>query len=128
MHTIDVDFDVFKTLTNLRENEAMTYNDAIRRLLSLPPTPTPARQPDAAGDWITKGVRFPSGTELRAPYRGQMVLAKVSDGALVLNGKRFTSPSGAAVSITGGPVNGWTFWEFRTPGTSTWRSINSMRK
>lgn len=128
MHTIDVDFDVFKALTNLRESEDITYNDVLRKLLSLPLKTLPLRQSSAAGDWVTKGVRFPAGTEFRAPYKGQMMFAKVEDGALHLNGKTFTSPSGAAMTITGGPVNGWTFWECRTPGSGAWCSINSLRK
>jgi hypothetical protein len=128
MHAIDVDFDVFKALTNLRVSEDVTYNDVLRKLLNLSVKPASPQPPSGAGDWIAKGVRFPAGTEFRAPYKGQMVSAKVAEGALHLNGKRFTSPSGAAVAITGGPVNGWTFWECRLPGSASWRSINSMRK
>ena len=36
MHTIEIEFDVFKALTNLRESETVTYNEVIRRLLNLP--------------------------------------------------------------------------------------------
>ena len=35
MH-IEIDFDVFKTLTSLRESETDSYNSVLRRLLSLP--------------------------------------------------------------------------------------------
>ncbi|MGH8111143.1 MAG: DUF4357 domain-containing protein [Rhodanobacteraceae bacterium] len=128
MHTIDVDFDVFKALTSLRDSEDVSYNDVLRRLLSLPVKPSMTRQVADARDWLTKGVRFPSGTEFRAPYKGQLIEARVENGALHLNGKNFTSPSGAAMTITGGPVNGWTFWECRTPGSASWRSINALRK
>ena len=65
---------------------------------------------------ISKGVRFPQGTQFRASYKGQTHLAEVENGALQLNGKRYASPSAAAMSITRVPANGWTFWECRIPG------------
>jgi hypothetical protein len=79
------------------------------------------------GDWLTKGVRFPLGTEFRANYKGQIYHGKVEDGNLVVNNKRFDSPSAAAREITGKSVNGWTFWESRMPGASKWQMITSLR-
>lgn len=132
MRTIEVDFDVFKALTLRRPTESVTENDALRELLGLPPARhaamTPAAGGPAPGDWIAKGVRFPAGTEFRANYKGQTWLARVEGGALVLNGKRFDTPSAAAMSITGNPVNGWTFWECRLPGQVSWRMIKALRK
>ena len=130
MYAIDVDFDVYKQLTLRRETESVTYNDVIRELLGLDRNKErPARQSaDAVGDWVTKGVRFPAGTEFRAAYKGQQVSGRVDGGALFVNGKRFDSPSAAAVSITGGPVNGWRFWECRLPGKSSWRLIETLRE
>ncbi|MBI4205359.1 MAG: DUF2924 domain-containing protein [Betaproteobacteria bacterium] len=81
-----------------------------------------------SGDWIAKGVRFPAGTEFRAHHKGQTYLARVESGALVLNGKRYDSPSAAAVSITGSAVNGWRFWEGRLPGEASWKMIESLRR
>lgn len=131
MRTIEVDFDVFKALTLRRPSESVTENDVLRQLLGLPPTKhavaTTAGGP-APGDWVTKGVRFPAGTELRASYKGQTHLARIESGALVLNGQRFDTPSAAAMSITGNPVNGWTFWECRLPGQASWRMIKALRK
>ena len=72
-------------------------------------------------------MRFPAGTELRAKYKGRTYLASVENGALVLNGERFDSPSAAAMSITGKPVNGWTFWEGRPPGKTSWQIIKALR-
>jgi len=130
MHTIAVDFDVFKALTLRRASEDVTENDVLRELLGLPskrePT-APAPRP-GAGDWTIKGVRFPAGTEFRAYYKGQTYLGRVEGGALVLNGKRFDSPSAAAVSITGNPVNGWHFWQCRLPGEASWKMIKALRK
>jgi hypothetical protein len=129
MPNIEVDFEVFKALIARRPSEEVTENDVLRQLLRLPPKSDAATNPEhaAPGDWIIKGVRFPTGTELRATYKGQTYLARVVDGGLVLNGKRFESPSAAAVSITKNPVNGWTFWESRVPGQGKWTLLRELR-
>lgn len=133
MYTIDVDFEVYKQLTVRRATEDVTYNDVIRELLGLAlsaPIPRVERaNGQSPGDWVAKGVRFPAGTDFRANYKGQVHAARVEGGALVLsNGKRFDSPSAAAVSITGSAVNGWRFWECRLPGKSSWQLIESLRR
>jgi hypothetical protein len=76
---------------------------------------------------MVKGVKFPHGTEFRATYKGQIFNGVVEDGALAVNGKRFSSPSAAAVAITGNPVNGWIFWECKMPGQTKWKTIKSYR-
>lgn len=131
MRSIEVDFDVFKALTTRRPSEEVSENDVLRELLGLPARrkqSAPASTSPAPGDWITKGVRFPTGTEFRASYKGQTYLARVEAGALVLNGKRFDSPSAAAISITKNPVNGWHFWQCRLPGEAGWKMIKALRK
>ena len=130
MPTIEVDFEVFKALTARRPAEDVTENDVLRQLLRLPPRTSPAEQSDSPGpeDWVTKGVRLPAGTELRATYKGQTYLARITSGALVFDGKRFNSPSAAAMAITRNPVNGWTFWECRLPGQGRWRSLKELRR
>ena len=129
MTSIDVDFDVFKALTAKRAHEGVSYNDVLREVLKLGPAQAAAKANGAgpSTDWVTKGVRFPAGTEFRAKYKGETYSAIVRDGALVLNGKRYTSPSAAAVSITSGSVNGWRFWECRMPGATGWRAIVGMK-
>ncbi|MFZ2540477.1 MAG: DUF2924 domain-containing protein [Gallionella sp.] len=126
MATIDVDFEVFKELTVRRRSEEMTENEVLREILGLTKhTGTPNNKAMAADiggvAWVSKGVSFPHGTEFRANYKGQQFSAIVKNGALVMNGKRFTSPSAAAVAITGNPVNGWRFWECLLPGNSKWK-------
>ncbi len=130
MKTIDVDFDVYKALTLRRPSEDVTENDVLRELLGLPRSSksTNAANTPAPGDWVTKGVRFPAGTEFRASYKGQTYLGRVEGGALVLNGERFDTPSAAAMSITKNPVNGWTFWECRVPGRASWQILKALRK
>ncbi len=102
----------------------------LRELLGLPrkgagPRKNSAPAPD---DWITKGVRLPAGTELRATYKGKTYLARVNAGALVMGGQRFDSPSAAAMKITAHPVNGWTFWECRLPGQGGWQVLKALRR
>lgn len=131
MRTIEVDFDVYKALMMRRPTEDVSENDVLRELLQLSRVKAgaaPATEGPAPGDWITKGVRFPAGTEFRAHYKGQTHLGRVEAGALMLNGKPYDSPSSAAVSITGSSVNGWRFWEARLPGEAGWKMIESLRR
>lgn len=132
MTNIDIDFDVFKALTAKRSSESTSYNDVLRDILGLgkpkqPLPPTPLNGTVVGGDWVTKGVRFPAGTEFRANHKGQTHLAKVENGALLLDGQRFDTPSSAAMFITKNSVNGWTFWECRLPNKS-WQLITALRK
>jgi len=130
MRTIEVDFDVFKALTMRRPSENVTENDILREMLGLTLKRQSTSSPNtpAPGDWVTKGVRFPAGTEFRAHYKGQTFIGRVEKGALVLNGKPFDSPSAAAVSITANPVNGWHFWQCRLPGQTSWQMLKTLRK
>jgi predicted CopG family antitoxin len=138
MHTIEIDFDVFKKLTNMRETEHVTYNDVLRRVLGLKSGASAdtildraSGQEDArgsSGSWTTKGVTFPATTEFRATHRGKPISGRVEAGALVVNGKRYETPSAAAVAVTETSVNGWKFWECRLPGSSSWQLIASMRR
>jgi hypothetical protein len=107
----------------------MTENDVLRQLLNLKGrAPVPRTKDPTHDDWVTKGVALSAGSELRARYKGQTHLARVDAGALLLNGERFESPSAAAMHITHSPVNGWTFWEYRTPGHQRWQVLKSLRQ
>jgi hypothetical protein len=131
--SIDIDFDVYKELTVRRKTHDMTENDVLREMLGLGRA-KPKVQSNGAGQesagvpWVWKGVSFPHGTELRAEYSGRTYYAKVEDGALVYEGKRFKSPSPAATAVTGNPLNGWKFWECKMPGKNRWVLINKLRK
>jgi hypothetical protein len=130
MPVIEIDFDVFKALTARRPAEKVTENDVLRELLKLPPKDAaPASSNGAApGDWVTKGVRFPAGTQFRASYKGQIYLAHVEGGCLKHDGKAFDSPSKAAMAITKKTANGWLFWQCQMPGKSSWQTIKTLRK
>lgn len=127
MATIEIDFDVYKALTARRESEQESYNDVLRDLLGLPPKKAHTPSENRKGDWITKGVRFPTETEFRARYKGTIYEAKVEDGSLVMNGRKYGSPSAAAGAITHTFVNGWIFWECRFPEDTLWRAIKTLR-
>lgn len=129
MKTIEIDFDVFKEITLRRTTEEVSHNDVLRELFGLEPKNSGDVSVATAGKpWVTKGVEFPHGTEFKAIYKGQIFHATVEDGALVLNGNRFSSPSSAAISITGNSVNGWIFWECRLPGNESWQIMKKYRK
>lgn len=131
--TIEIDFDVFKALTARRETPAVTDNDVIRELLGLESRSHASGSPNGTAhsngtSWVCKGVTFPHGTEFRMTYKGQMYQARAEEGALVYKGERFTSPSPAAMKITGTQVNGWKHWECKLPDSGRWVPISELRK
>ena len=127
MRTIEIDFDVFKEITVRRKNEDITPNDILRELFGLEPRQNSITQKVQSGKpWVAKGVIFPHGTDFRASYKGQMYYARVDDGYLILNDKKFSFPSPAATEITGNSVDGWRFWECKLPGKQNWQSINTL--
>ena len=130
MQSIDIDFDVFKALTNRRTTEEETYNDVLRKLLNLG-TQSPAEKSlltHSNGGWVTKGIYFPNGTEFKSTYKGRNYTAQIKEGAFYYNDKKYGSPSAAAIAITDNSVNGWIFWECRFPGQSQWRSLKSVKE
>ena len=138
MQSVEVDFQVFKALTNLRQSETHTYNEVIRDLLGL--EKTLGRQmaekfggipkvlgPSAETGFYSRGLLLPNGTELRARYKGQIFSARIENGEwLDQSGKAQLSPSGAAHSVTGTNVNGWRFWEAKRPSDSIWRKLDAI--
>ena len=131
MKSIEIDFDVEKALFLRRSSEEVSYNDVLRDLLGLGTKKNSPASTDTTagqGDWVSKGVHFPSGTAFRATYKGKTYYGKVEDGALVVENKRYDSPSSAAVAITGNMVNGWIFWECQLPGRPSWQMIKSLRE
>lgn len=129
MVAIDVDFEVFKQLTVRRRAETVTENEVIRELLGLAQTNNERGSASSTGmAWVSKGVSFAHGTEFRATYKGKQYTGTVKNGALVVNGKRYSSPSAAAVAITRNPVSGWRFWECLPPGATKWKLIADLRR
>ena len=130
MATIDIDFEVFKALTNERDTEETTYNTVLRKLLKLPmvPTAVPATGMGAPKKaWTWKATTLPHGTQLKAEYKGQEYLAQIVDGQWLQDGHTHGSPSAAASAITGSGVNGWWFWLAKKPGEAGWTALAKLR-
>jgi hypothetical protein len=132
MQSIEIDFEVYKALTALRQSETDNYNSVLRRVLKLPVGPEEKSSDlpkTAERPWISKGVTFPGGTLLRAPYKGAVHNAMISAGKLVVDGIGIsTSLSHAARLITNTAVDGWAFWDVKRPEDMAWRSAKSLRE
>ena len=142
MKTIEIDFEVFKGLTAELRSEADTYNDVIRRLLSLPDTqadalpgeidipglPAVATNPSqASGIWLSN-VFFPNGTVFRATYKGRTHRAQIRNSQWIDElGQVRTSPSDAASAISRTNVNGWRFWFVRRPHDDDWQRMDVLK-
>jgi len=130
MRTIEIDFEVYKALMLRRKSEEVSFNDVLRDLLNLSPSTSfksPVKIERTDRPWMSRGVKFPHGTEFRSTYNGIEYTGQVNNGALVVEGERFDSSSEAAFFITGDEVDGWYFWECKRPGTDSWKGINSLR-
>lgn len=129
MHSIEIDFDVFKALTAKRRNEKDSYNDVLRRELGLKPLEknTFTEEQKDNGYWICRGGRIPIGTRLRTRYKGLQYNAIVTDRGIEYNNKLYSSPSGPAAVITGHNTNGFVFWEAQTHGNNEWRLLSKIR-
>ena len=54
-----------------------------------------------------------------AEHKGKTYSGIINDGKFELSdGGEFTTPSAAAVHVTGSRVNGWRFWKCKLPGAS----------
>lgn len=136
--TIEIDFDVHKAIETERQSFSEPPNAVLRRLLGLSPKPAVLKTPSNEGvgcrTWNGEGVVLPHGTKLRMSYNRQQFEGEIIDGAWVISGKTFDSPSGAA---GGGaltkdgkhpPLNGWIYWEVKRPSDAAWTRIDSIRQ
>jgi hypothetical protein len=139
MQQIEIDFQVFKALTNLRESEHHTYNDVIRSLLGLSESDGRHLIAGIGGallnsgkgpnGFVASGRFLPHGTILRARYKAAAYHASIKNGAWVNeDGDEFQSASSAARAITQTNVNGLTFWEVKRPSDSDWSKLDSIPK
>jgi hypothetical protein len=116
---IEIDFEVWKALTILKETEEMSFSDVLRKLLKLGEPnaiPTPTASAERIGGALFKGVSLPDRTLFRVTYKGRMYTAKTQNGRWIdENGVVRSSPSDAAGAITETQVNGWRFWEVKRP-------------
>lgn len=127
MPSIEIDFEVFKTLTNLRATEDVTYNDVLRELLKLPAQSKAAPSKNPGKPWAVDSTSFPAGSEFKAEYKGKAYLGIAKDGKLEVEGHKFSTPSAAAMHITQTNVNGWRFWHCKLPGSNQFVPIERLR-
>lgn len=125
MEVIECDFEVWQALTARRKSREHSLNDVLREMLVLPMTSTTAE--DDGPGWTWKGVNLPNGTELRAEYKGREYTAKIVRNEWIQDGKVMNSPSQAAFHITDGGVNGWIFWQAKTPNRGDWLMLDVIR-
>ena len=126
-YSVNVDFDVYKELTYRRESEEEDYNDVLRKLLKLPVKPKESPN-GSARPWISERVTFPSGTTIRAKYKGVVHTGSIENGALIVNGKTFSGFSPAAKHVTGHNQNGWKFWECKRPVDADFIPVDQLRR
>lgn len=110
---------VSKEVIAAAAREQVNIETLLRDLLKLPPLET---------GWTVKGVNFPDGTMFRCWWKDRPHWGEVREGALWINGKRFTSPSEATTVFINPPVNGWRVWEAKLPNTRSWVNIYDLRK
>ena len=126
--SIPIDFEVFKKLTAELESPEDTFNEVLRRKYGL----AARRERRFATNvgtrpWVVDGVTFPHGTEFRRKFKGREYSARVENGALVYDGRRYDTPSAAAMAITEVAANGWRFWNARRPGDADFKRIKYLR-
>jgi hypothetical protein len=128
MFTIEIDFQLYRELTYLRQSEEESYADVIRKLLKLPPSPKTAATNPLAKPWISEGVTFPSGTQFRGTRKGKTYTAEVDDGQLIAGGNPCAGLSPAVKAVTGKGENGWRFWEVKRPADPDFIPVDQLRK
>ncbi len=134
LRTIQIDFDLHKLIEAERRGFGETPNEVLRRLLKLgPPSPSHASlKPIVRGRaWSDEGVVLAHGTKVRMSYNGRTHEGEIVDGKWVVEGKSFSSPSGAAsgTAITKRGkktrLDGWKYWEVKLVGEDSWKPLDS---
>jgi len=108
-----------------RQDVKRYQNQELNNLMGAEAKASPKKQKLAGHSLVsiyTAGVR-----SLRGKYKTQVFRARITKaGTIVVNGRTFKSFSGAANSVTGGSVDGWHFWKYRT-SDGLWARIAELR-
>ena len=133
MRTIEIDFDVHKAIELERTSFSESENEVLRRLLKLGAASVATPSAETGGlPWTRKGVTLPHGTKLRMQYNGRQYNGAVENGQWVVEGERFSTPSGAAsrVAVTKNgnhtSLDGWAYWYVKRPGDTDWIEIRKL--
>ena len=129
MKSIFIDLELFRFLETNRVSFDESYNDILKRVLSINKTIKKESQKELKADnglyW--KGVFFKDGLKLRGFYKGLCLEAMVKNGKINYNGIEFTSPSAAAINATNMNMSGWNFWEYYNEKKKNWISIANLK-
>ena len=132
LRTIEIDFEVHKRIELERQSFAESPNAVLRRLLQIEgPPPTIPRE---GRPWAGKGVTLPHGTELRMEYNGRVHTGVIQNGAWVVEGDIYSSPSAAAGGVArtksgkSTSLDGWIYWQAKRPGDAEWAGIATLRR
>ena len=126
MTQIRIDLDVYKAIQQRLQSFKDTPNQVLRRIFRLEVAKEILSTPQGEGLYV-KGVFLKNGLKLRKRFKGRMLEAIIEDNSILYDGRRFNSPSGAAVYATGTSVNGWHFWEYFDESRSMWSSLSIFR-
>lgn len=115
VHCEDLDRDLRRRIRAFRDDED-------RELWG-----EPSIAEEVEGGPVLRPLIRRKGFPIRWKYKGKVYKAQVRrDGFIRFNGKRFNSPSVAAMSVTVGAINGWKCWTFeRSPGE--WVRLDALR-
>lgn len=128
MKTVEIDLEIHRLIEANRTSFDEPRLTILRRLLGLSSIPTEEQKQGPSGLNLSDGVFLPDGTRFKRIYKGKEYQAEVRGGQIALDGKKYKSPSGAAMAITGSPVNGWRFWQVKKPEDSEWRLLDQIRE
>lgn len=136
LRTIEIDFDVHKRIELERRSFVETPNAVLRRLLKIDEGQSIAKPATSGGGrpWAGKGVTLPHGTELRMEYNGHVYMGMIQNGAWMVEGGQYKSPSAAAGGVartkngTRTNLDGWMYWQVKRPGETEWVEISSLRR
>jgi hypothetical protein len=132
--SIEIDFEIHKRIEVERQSFSETPTAVLRRLLGIDESalPEPATRKDGR-PWAGKGVTLPHGTEVRMEYNGRVHTGVIDNGAWVVEGEEYKSPSaaaGGAARTRAGKrtqLDGWLYWQAKRPGDTQWVSIAQHR-
>jgi len=124
--TIEIDLEVHRLIETNRLSFDEPEGDILRRMVGL--KPLEKQKPTGKGLDLGHGVILPDDTLLRGMHNRVEHQAEIIGGWILLNGKRYKSPSGAATAIRGYPENGWRFLQVKRPQDSEWVPLKKLRK
>ncbi|MCG7854114.1 MAG: DUF2924 domain-containing protein [Methanosarcinaceae archaeon] len=126
MTQIRIDLDVYKAIQQRLKSFNDNPNQVLRRIFELKVADESPSTPQGEGLYV-KGVFLKNGLKMRKRFKGRTLEATVEGNSILYDGRRFNSPSGAAVYATGTSINGWRFWEYLDDNSGMWRSLSVLR-